>query len=232
MHRSLWSIWRVINTNKQIIFKTSILRWDLYDCSDAYIVVKRTATVQKENNRPIDRYNRNLILKKSPPFISWILKTNNVLIDDAEDLDVAMPMYNLIEYNKNYSKISGTLWNYTRYILVDTITSSESESQTSITGKTPNDGNKRQFKFSVPLKHSSSFWRTLDIALINCEVSLTLPWPKTCVKTDETTRDADPNVNLCVLEIRAPTVATIKIKDRKLYVPAVTLSTENDKEKF
>ena len=135
MHRSSWSIWKVINTNKQIIFKTSILRRDLYDCSDAYIVVKRTTTVQKENNRPIGRYNRNLILKKSPPFISWILKTNNVLIDDAEDLDVAMAMYNLIEYSKNYLKISGTLWNYTRYILVDTITSSESESQTSITGK-------------------------------------------------------------------------------------------------
>ena len=58
------------------------------------------------------------------------------------------------------------------------------------------------------MKHLSNFWRTLDTPLINCELSLTLAWSKTCVITDETTRDADPNVDLPVLEIRTPIGST------------------------
>ena len=84
------------------------------------------------------------------------------MIDNAEDLDVAMPMYNLIEYSKNYLKISGTLWNYYKDISVDPITNSESlKYNTSITGKIANDGNTEKVDFSVPLKHLSNFWRTL-----------------------------------------------------------------------
>ena len=73
------------------------------------IVVKRTITVQTEENRAIDGYIRNLILKNNVPFTSCISKINNVLIDNAEDLDVVMPMYNLIEYSKNYRKKTGSL---------------------------------------------------------------------------------------------------------------------------
>ena len=71
-----------------------------------------------------------------------------------------------------------------------------------------------------------NFWRTLDISLINCEVSLTLTSFENCVITSKTTRDArdDP----LVLGINNPTNATFKIKDTKLYVPVVTLSAEND----
>ena len=93
---------------------------NLCDYSDAYIVVKGTINVQTENNRAIDGYNRNLILKNNAPFINCITKINNILIDNAEDVEIVMSMYNLIEYSKSYSKTSGT-----SDILVDLITNSE-----------------------------------------------------------------------------------------------------------
>ena len=75
--------------NKQIRFKTSMLRSDLCDYSDAYIVLKGTITVTNPDN---DEYDKELTLKNNTPFVSCILKINNTLIDNAEDLDVVMPM--------------------------------------------------------------------------------------------------------------------------------------------
>ena len=89
------SLEKIYNINKQIRFKTSMLQSDLRDYSNACIVVKGTITVQTENNTAIDGYNRNLIFKKSAPFTNYISKINNVLIDNAEDLDIVMLMYNL-----------------------------------------------------------------------------------------------------------------------------------------
>ena len=108
---------RSYNTSKQIRFKTPMLRSDLCDYSDAYVVVKGTITVGGALNR--NRKNRDVILKNNTPFISCISKINNTLIDNAEDLDVVMPMYNLLEYSKNYSKTSDSLWNYYRDELSD-----------------------------------------------------------------------------------------------------------------
>ena len=134
-------------------------------------------------------------------------------------------MYNLIEYNKNYSKTSGTFSNYYKDISTDPITDSESfKYRKSITGKTANDGNRKRVKFFVPLKYLSNFWKILDMPLINCEESLTLTWSKNCVLTDITTTDAQRDNPV----IAAPISATSKIKDKKLYVPVVTLSAEND----
>ena len=62
----------------------------------------------------IDRRNRFLAFKNNDPFTSCISKINNVLTDNAEDLDIVMPMYNVLEYNKNYRKITGSFWNYYR----------------------------------------------------------------------------------------------------------------------
>ena len=80
----------------------------------------------------------------------------------------------------------------------------------------------------VPLKRLSNFWKTLDMPLINCEVSLILTWFKNCVITSKVTRDADPNANPAVAAINNPTNAALKITDTKLYVPVVTLSAEDD----
>ena len=99
--------------NKPIRFITSMLRSDLCDFSDAYIVIKRDITHTKATDRDfIDVRNRFLAFKNNTPLTNCILKINNVLIDNAEDLDIVMPMYNLLEYSKNYSKTTGSFWNY------------------------------------------------------------------------------------------------------------------------
>ena len=171
----------IYNTNKQIRFKTSMLRSDLRDFSDAYIVVKGKIIVTNPNN---DAYDKKLALKNNAPFISCISKINNTVIDNAEDLDIVMSMYNLIKYSKNYRKTTGSLWNYYRdqpnsgvvgninYSIKD---SKSFDYKASITGKLEgNNVEKDDIEIVVPLKHLSDFWRTLDIPSINCEVSLTL----------------------------------------------------------
>ena len=86
------------NTNNQIRFKTSMLRSDLCDYSDAYIWVKGTISVVNPNNNV--NFDRRLTLKNNAPFISCISKINGELVENAEDLDAVMPMYNLLEYRK------------------------------------------------------------------------------------------------------------------------------------
>ena len=107
----------IYNTNKQIRFKTSMLRSDLCDYSEAYIVVKGDITVEGANNKIIE--NKLLAFKNNAPFISCISKMNDVLIENEEDLDIVMPMYNLLEYSKNYSKTSGRFWSYYKDELTD-----------------------------------------------------------------------------------------------------------------
>ena len=97
------------NVNKKIRIKTSMLKSDLCDFSDAYIVVKETITFTNPDN---GKRNKSLAFKNNAPFINFISKINGVKIDNAEDLDVVMPMYNLLEYSKNYRKTTGNLWNY------------------------------------------------------------------------------------------------------------------------
>ena len=97
------------NVNKEIRIKTSMLRSDLCDYSDAYIVVKGTITVTDPDNA---KRNKSVAFKNNAPFINCISKINGVKIDNAEDLDVVMPMYHLLEYSKNYRKKTGSLWNY------------------------------------------------------------------------------------------------------------------------
>ena len=91
-----------------------MLRSDLCDYSDAYIAVKGDIILRKKTARRfIDIRNRFLAFKNNAPFTNCISKIN-VLIDNAEDLDVVMPMYNLLEYSKNYRKTTGSFWNYYR----------------------------------------------------------------------------------------------------------------------
>ena len=85
--------------SKQIRFKTSMLRSDLCDFSDAYIVLNGTITFTNPDN---NAYDKKLPFKNNAPFVSCISEINNTLIGNAEDLDVVMPMYNLLEYSQNY----------------------------------------------------------------------------------------------------------------------------------
>ena len=165
--------------NKQIRFKKSMLRSDLCDYSDAYILVKGNITVTNPDN---DACDKKLALKNNAPFTSCISKISNTLIDNAEDLDAVMPMYNLIEYCRNYRKTTGSLWNYYRdepnslggdnnninYSIKDSISF---DYKTSFTEKLEgNNAEKADVKIVVALEHLSNFWRTLGMPLINCEV--------------------------------------------------------------
>ena len=104
--------------NKLIKFIKSMLKSSLCDYSDAYILVKGNITV---NNSAADgaaagNTNEKLIFKNCAPFTSYISKINNTQIDNAEYIDIVMPMYNLIVYSNNYSKTSGSLWQYCKEI--------------------------------------------------------------------------------------------------------------------
>ena len=122
-----------------------------------------------------------------------------------------MPMFDLIEYSDNYSKTSESLWQYYKDEPNDKIANSESfKSKRKITGNTPDDGNTKDVEIIVPLKYLSNFWRTLEMPLINCEVNLILPCSRDCVITN------------CTRE------AQFAMTETKLYVPVVTLSTQNN----
>ena len=88
-----------------------MLRSDLCDFNDAYVVVKGTITIVTPNTA---KRNKEVIFKNKAPFINCISKINGIKIDNTEDLDVVMPKYNLLEYSKNYAKTTNSLWNYYR----------------------------------------------------------------------------------------------------------------------
>ena len=94
----------------QIRFKTSILGSSLCDYSDAYILVKTTITVAKGTAAAPNNGNKKVIFKNCAPLAACISRINNTQVDDAQYIDVIMPIYNLIEYSDNYSKKSWILW--------------------------------------------------------------------------------------------------------------------------
>ena len=176
------------NVNKEIRIKKSMLRSDLCDFSDAYIVVKRNITVTKKTftaddidapNNTAANFNatntannnaltdKKLVFKNNAPFINCISKINGVKIDNAEDLDAVMPMYNLLEYSKNYRKTTGSLWNYYRdqprsaigdnNITHSMLNSCDYKARFMGNGVTHDNLTKNDFKVVVPLKHLSTF---------------------------------------------------------------------------
>ena len=98
------------NPNREIRIKTSMLRSNLCNFSDAYIVVEGDITLEGDNDA--NKRNKNLAFKNNAPFINCISKTNGIKTDNVEDLDVVMPMNDLLEYSKNYRETTGSLWNY------------------------------------------------------------------------------------------------------------------------
>ena len=178
-----------------------------------------------------------MAFKINAPFISCKTKINNTLIDNAKDLNTVMPMYNLIEYSKSYSKTTGSLWNYYRdeqnscaigNINYSINGSKSVDYKTSITGRFEDNNTERNVEIAVPLKSLSNFWRTPDILLINCEINLILTWSENCVLSSNATRNADPDANPAIAAINNPTGATFKITNTKLYIPVVTSSTEDE----
>ena len=167
-----------------------MLRSDLCEFSDAYIVVKRNIIVTKKtfaaddidasnntaasvtatNNANNNAFgDKKLVFKNNAPFINCISKIDSVKIDNAEDLDVVMPMYNLLEYSKNYRKTTGSLWHYYRdqpnstigdNNITHSILNSESfdyKANFMENGVTHDDLTKNDVKIVVPLKYLSNF---------------------------------------------------------------------------
>ena len=205
------------NDDKQIKFKTTMLKSSLCDSSDAYILVKGTITITGEGNdaaaRQQNERDKGVAFKNCAPFTSCKSDINNVDIDYCHDIDIVMPMYNLIEYSDNYAKTSGSLWQYYRDEPNNNLVDSESfKSKIKITEKTPDNGNEKDVEIMVPLKYLSNFWRTLEMPLINCEVSLTLTWSPNCVITNSTGQ------------------GKFKMTNTNLYVPVVTLSIKDNEK--
>ena len=124
-----------------------------------------------------NKINKNLIFKNNAPFGSCISKLNNTFLENAENIDIVMPMYNLLEYSDNFSITSGSLWNYYRdsnYRVNNdkTLTSKSFEYKTKIIRSAPVYSNILDTEAVVPLKHFSNFWRSLDFPLINSEAEL------------------------------------------------------------
>ena len=179
---------------------------------------------------------KEVAFKNNASFSNCISKIDGVKIDNAEDLDVVVPMYSLTGYSNNYRKTTGSLWNYYKDE-PNNLLSSDSESfkyKTSITGNTYNVGvgeacydaikvGKNETEIVIPLKHLRNFWRTLNIPLINCEVGLILTQSKNCVLADMTAK-ASQGGNPAIF---APTGSEFQITDTKLYVPVFILSKEN-----
>ena len=192
-----------------------MLKSSLCDYSDAYILVKGTITITGAGvdaaARQADERDKGVAFKNCAPFTNCISEINNTQANNAKYINIVMPMYNLIEYSDNYAKTTGSLWPYFRDEPNYNIEDSESfKSKIKITGKTPDDDNEKDVEIMVPLKYLSNFWRTLEMPLINCEVNLILTWSSTCVITDSNS------------------AGTFEITDTKLYVPVVTLSTQEN----
>ena len=139
-----------------------MLRSNLCGYADAYILVKVTITITGVGDdnaaKRLDEINKCVIFNICAPFTKCISIINNTDIDNAQDIDFVMPMFNLIEYRNNYSKTSRSVWQYYKNDSNDNITNSESfKSKIKITGKTPGDRNTKDVEIIVSLKYLSNF---------------------------------------------------------------------------
>ena len=248
------SLSNTYNENKSIRFKAPMLRSDLCDYLDAYILVSGTITVA--GNHPRDRQNKPVILKNNAPFVSCITRINRELIEDADDLDIVMPMYNLLEYSKNYRKIIGSLFNYYRDELNDDADNNNFTNNNVVSSNTFNYKNKiigntyNVDSTIVPAaggarvanpdyNADNSGKKSIELAiplkyLSNFWRALNIPIISCEVslelKWNKTCviTSHQIGVNLDGRNTAAPTGATLTINDCKLYIPVVTLSKDDE----
>ena len=199
-----------------IKFDTRVLKPNLCDYAEAYILIDGTIRVAAANA------NTRLALNNCAPFTKCNLEINDEHVDTAENLDITMPMYNLIEYSDNYQDSSATLYQYKRNeppeddAVADLTTdnSSSLKYKISLLGNPVVANNIARINVNVvvPLKYFSNFFRSLQMPLINCKIRLNLTWKKECVLSNQ------------------DGAAVFIINDTKLYVPVVTLSKRDNKD--
>ena len=199
-----------------IKYDTRVLKPNLCDYAQAYILIDGTIMAAAANA------NTRLALTNCAPFTKCNVEINDEHVDTAKNLDITMPIYNLIEYSDNYQYSSATLYQYKRdeppeaNAINDlaTDTSSSFNYKVSLLGNpvVVNNIARINVKVVVPLKYLSNFFRLLEMPSINCKIKLNLTWKKECVLSTD-----DGN-------------AVFIINDTKLYVPLVTLSKEDNKD--
>ena len=203
------------NNPDTIKYDTRVLKPNLCDYAEAYILVGGTIRAAAANA------NTRLALKNCAPFTKCNLEINDEHVDTAENLDIAMSMYKLIEYSDNYQDSSATLYQYKRdeppNNIANDLTQLNSTSfkyKTNLLVNPVLDGAiaRLNVKIVVALKYLSNFFRSLEMHLINCKIKLNLTWKKECVLSTDAGN------------------AVFIINDTKLYVPVVTLSKEDNKD--
>ena len=181
------------------------------------ITVNNTAAADADANNT----NKKVIFKNCAPFTNWISEINNTQVDNAKDIDVIAPLYNLLEYTPLYEKASVSLFQYCKDITaVDNNNAIVNFTENHLTdpfnfkvkvaGQTGDDGTKNN-EIKVPLAYLSTFWRSLVLPLINSEIALILSWSANCVIV--ASNNANQN-------------ATFSIADTKVYVTVITLKTQ------
>ena len=170
------------NNPDTIKYDTKVLKPNLCDYAEAYILVDGTIRAAAADN------NTRLALKNCAPFTKCNSEINDEHVYTAENLDIVMPMYNLIEYSDNYQDSSATLYQYKRdeppeaNVINDltTNTSSSFKYKVNLLGNPVLDGAiaKLSVKVVVPLKYLSNVFRSLEMPLINCKMKLNLTWKK------------------------------------------------------
>ena len=163
------------------------------------------------------------------PSTKCIIKIDGTTIDEAEDLDLVMPKYNLLEYSSNYSDTTSSLPFYSKdevnnfgNVIANTNAFKSFKCKAKLIGSTVAAANEilEDARIPVPLKYLSNFWRSLEMPLINCKVKLKFRWTKHCVLV--VTANDNTNVN--------PNRIIFIIKDTKLYVPVVTSSAKENQK--
>ena len=193
-----------------IKFETKVIKPNLCEYSDAYILV--TGNIQ---NKPA---NSVVAFKNCAPFRTCDVTINDGHIEKAGDLDIVMPMYNLLEYSDNYQDSTGSLYQFKRDEPPDDNTDVANDTsslvyKSKLISGTDNN-NVDNVKLVVPLKYVRSFSRSLETPLVNCKIDLEFTWHKDCM--------------ISSVNAAAGQVVSFMITNTKLYVPVVTLSTKDN----
>ena len=141
---------------------TKSIESSLCNYSDTYVLVTGNVTVEWADN------NKTVAFKNSAPFRKCRTEINDAFIDDAEHINITMPVYNLIEYSGNFSNTSESLWQF-----------KSDEIEGNVNLKSTLIKNRNGVKIAVPLKYLSNFWRSLEMSLINCKVKFSWTWDPT-----------------------------------------------------
>ena len=154
-----------------IKFLTSLLESSLCDYSHAYILVTWNITATPNNAAT------QVVFKNCAPFEKCRTEINETFIDEADFINITMPMYNVTEYSINYSSTSGSLCHFGRDEIINNADATNDDNVPSfkhkacLIGNTEKNGTKNGVKIAVPLKYLSNFWRSLDMPLINCKLN-------------------------------------------------------------